>query len=186
MNSQYLTDWRSYFLAIALLVLGAQGTWAEGVGEYRVKSALVLNFARFTDWPAGALGSEDMPFNVCVMGEAHFAKDFESLKGKNVGARPVVVIVDASLEQSTACQVVFVAGADREKLPRLFSAIYGRPILTIGEMSAFTDSGGMVNFVEVNGRLKFIVDLQNVHASNMNMSARLLKLAYAVKSGSGG
>jgi hypothetical protein len=180
-NSQYLTGWRRYFFAIALLVFGAQSAWAEGAGEYRVKSALVLNFARFTEWPTDALGSEDTPFNVCVMGEAHLAKDFESLKGKHIGTRPVVVIEDASLEQSIACQVIFVAGTDREKLPRLFSAIYGRPILTIGEMSAFTDSGGMVNFVEVNGRLKFIVNLKHVYASKMNLSARLLKLAYAVK-----
>ena len=164
-------------------MLGAQSVWAEGVGEYRVKSALVLNFARFTDWPAGALGGEDMPFNICVMGEAHLAKDFESLEGKHTGARPVVVTMDASLEQSSTCHVIFVAGTNREKLPRLFSAVYGRPILTIGEMNAFTDSGGMVNFVNVNGRLKFIVNLKNVHASKMNMSARLLKLAYSVKNG---
>jgi len=167
---------------MTLLVLGVQGVWAEVVGEYRVKSALVLNFARFTDWPVGALGGEDTPFNVCVMGETHLAKDFERLQGKHIDNRPVVVTLDARLDQAITCQVIFVAGADRDKLPRLFSAIDGRPILTIGEMSTFTDSGGMVNFVNVNGRLKFIVDQNNIHASNLNMSARLLKLAYVVKS----
>lgn len=170
-----------YFLVITLLVVGAVGARAEGVDEYRVKAALVLNFARFTAWPENAFSSTDTPLNVCVMGDGRLAEVFEPLEQKRIGTRPVTVTVDIRLDQSVACHVIFVADTERDKLPRLFSAIQDLPVLTIGETSVFTDSGGMINFVNIDGRLKFIVNLKNAQARKMNLSARLLKLAYAVK-----
>jgi hypothetical protein len=43
------------------------------------------------------------------------------------------------------------------------------------------DHGGMINFVQVNGRLRFEVAPQNAANEKINISARLLAVAYMVR-----
>src|SRR5436305_844080 len=62
------------------LLLFAQ-TWLSGPcqaqqpsTEYAVKAAFVLNFAKFTEWPATAFSTAQSPMEVCVLGKDPFGK----------------------------------------------------------------------------------------------------------------
>jgi len=53
---------------------------ADNLSEYRLKSALLFNFVRFTEWPAG----QGKTFNLCVYGPDPFGADLDKLHGRSV------------------------------------------------------------------------------------------------------
>lgn len=170
--------------AVLLCFIGISGnalSAPRAVEEYALKAALVLNFARFTEWPRSTFKGPDEPLNFCVLGDNVSKEDFDGIEGKTVGSRPVRVNVAKMLELDQSCHVVFITGVERTRLPRIMAALNGSPTLTIGEMTGFNDAGGMINFININGRLKFGVNLSNITKSELKLSSRLLKLAHAVE-----
>jgi hypothetical protein len=53
--------------------------------------------------------------------------------------------------------------------------------LTVGESAAFADSGGMINFLVDDNKLRFDVNAEAGRRANLMMSSRLLGLARRVR-----
>ena len=68
MAENHSLRWRRMLLSIALLLLllHPQLARAQAVSEYQVKAAFLYNFAKFVDWPAGALNATDQIISLCV------------------------------------------------------------------------------------------------------------------------
>jgi len=168
-------------LAHLLLVVPPSFGASHAVEEYQLKAALILNFARFTSWPEDTFTDATAPLHLCVLGDNVLQKTFDSLSKKRIAKHPVVVTVANPLKEPASCHAIFVTGQDREQLPRMFAAIAGKPVLTIGEMSGFNDTGGMIKLFNVDGRLKFQVNINNTQDAGIKLSSRLLKLAHSIE-----
>ncbi|HAD09104.1 MAG TPA: hypothetical protein DCF62_06465 [Porticoccaceae bacterium] len=170
-------------LTFFLLVLCGAKAYAQpqAMEAHRLLAAFTLNFARFSEWPARVYASNHAPFRVCVMGEESLAHAFQPLTKKSIGSHPIEVQTSVWLERPQNCQLIFVQRTEREALGRLFAAIADLPVLTIGEMPGFTDTGGVINLFTEHERMVFEVDLSNARRANIKLSSRLLKLAEHVK-----
>ena len=115
------------------------------------------------------------------MGEEFLADAFRPLTKKTIGSHPIVVKTSVWLERPQDCQLIFVQRTERQVLGRLFAAIADLPVLTIGEMPGFTDTGGIINLFAEHERMVFEIDLNNARRANIKLSSRLLKLARHVK-----
>ncbi len=153
----------------------------QAMEAHRLQAAFALNFARFSEWPAQAFTSDKSPFRVCVMGEESLAHAFHPLTKKSIGSHPIEVQTSVWLERPQDCQLIFVQRTERRALGRLFAAIAELPVLTIGEMPGFTDTGGIINLFTENERMVFEIDLNNARRASIKLSSRLLKLAQHVK-----
>ena len=153
---------------------------AQALDEYSVKAALVLNFARFTEWPSEVFAAPTDTVDVCVIGDEVVEAAFTSIDDESVGERRVRLMRLDTLRNLDNCQVLFVGGTDRSELPRIFTATEGRPVLTIGEMAGFAEAGGLVSFDTVRGKIRFSVNLEATRRAGLRLSSRLLKLAVIV------
>ena len=153
---------------------------AGTVEEYSVKAALVFNFARFTDWPLDTLADFPETFNICVFGEDAILEAFAGVAGKRVKGRRIIVKRVRRMRTSGNCNLLFVSGSDRKNLPKIFAAIKGKPVLTIGEMAGFTEAGGIINLIKTGNRIKFEVNLKAAQKAGLKISSRILKLATIV------
>ena len=153
---------------------------AGTVEEYSVKAALVFNFARFTDWPLDTLGDSQETFNICVVGDDAILEAFGGIAGKRVKGRRIVVKRVRRMQKSDTCNLLFISGSDRSIFPKIFAALEGKPVLTIGEMSGFTEAGGIINLLKTDNRIKFEVNLKAAQQAGLNISSRILKLATIV------
>ena len=90
------------------------------------------------------------------------------------------------LRNFSTCHVVFVSKNATGELEDVFArigALGNNPAkLTIGETAddSFIKSGGIINFVEQEGKIKFNVNLVPAKAKGLILSAKLLKLALSV------
>lgn len=143
--------------------------------EYQLKAAFLYNFAKFVQWPTEASGGSIDSFTLCVSGEEPFRIMHQYLAGKRVRGHLIAVrAVDSSAEAS-GCHLLFVSAASVQ-LQRALPRVSG-PVLTVGETGDFIRSGGMINLVRSDNRLRFEISRSVGERAGLKFSSQLLKLA---------
>ncbi len=150
---------------------------SDGLEEYKVKAALVLNFARFAQWPPEAFVKTPAQLTLCLLDSGPVAEAFKVLQGKQVKDKQLYLKTATPIRDLGSCHIVFVESSDRMLLPRIFAAIRGRPVLTVGETGGFTELGGVINLVMAGKKIRFVINVDAAQAAGINISSRLLKLA---------
>jgi hypothetical protein len=162
-------------------------SWASVVGaeepsEPQVKAAFVYNFTKFVQWPNHILPPGEPQLSLCVLGNDHLADTLDSLKGKTTSGRQLSVRRIAGPEDAGRCHIVYIGRSERDQARNILKGMKSG-ILTIGDMPQFASSGGIINFVIVESRVSFEVNVDAAEKAGLRISSQLLKLAQIVKEG---
>jgi len=166
---------------IISLLFGPSLPSAQETVEHQVKAAFIHKFIMFTRWPLFAFGSNNSPVVIGVLGESPIWSDLKNLENKPVMGRPLKVIKvnEPCLEQK--CHILFFSKAKNREAKSLLQKMDNSGILTIGESDGFAETGGMINFIIVNGKLRFEINVEAVNSSGLKLSSKLLRLGKIVK-----
>jgi hypothetical protein len=152
--------------------------------ERRVKAALLYRLTNYVEWPSTAFSSPDAPFNIGIAGADQLAAELtEFAAERRILNRPLLVQRRArSADAMKNAQVVFVG---REEAAQLSNIIRSAPpsALIVTESEDGLRHGSVINFLVVDGQVRFEVSLEAAQRRNLRLSARLLSVAYAVHSG---
>lgn len=171
----------SAFAAVLL-----QSAAAAGPSEYEVKAAFLYNFARFVEWPLDAPG-DDRTFVVTVLGRDPFGRALdETLRGKKIDEKPVVVRRVLRSEEVGRSHIVFISDSEEERLPAILKSLEAAPVLTVGDMNLFAERGGVIRFKVEQDRIRLEINVAAAQRSRLRISSQLLKLARIVDPGTGG
>ena len=169
-------------LMLACSVLTHAAPAAEPiVDEYQVKAAFLFNFAKFVEWPNEAFSDPNAPLVITVFGEDPFNGSLEAVKGKLVNNRKLTIRRVKDIQEIGKSNVLFVSPSARKELGRILEALQGQNVLTVGEDGAFTQCGGIINFVKEDNRVRFEVNVTAAERAGLKISSRLLALARIVK-----
>ena len=154
---------------------------AQETLEPDVKATFLYNFTRFIEWPNSNAPSAT-PFRLCVVADASSEQAIKrTVDGEFVNGRPLVVTQPRTPEEAETCQILFVGRSEHEQATALLAAVRDRPVLTVGDSPLFVESGGAIQFVLVDNRVRFDVNLASAHRANLKFSANLLRVARHVK-----
>ena len=145
--------------------------------EYQVKAAFLLNFARFVEWPASHVSNN---FTIGVLGRDPFDRALDSLSGKTVRGKRVVVRRYEDPDEAREADILFISASEKRSLPRILKKIRGNPILTVGDSKDFGSSGVMINLLLLQKRVGFEINLAAAQRDGLQISSNLLKLAQEV------
>lgn len=171
---------------VAAMLLGS-GLSAQIGGalqqEDDLRAALVIGFARFTEWPAG---QREGPLVIGVLGHAGTVASMEKVaEGKSVNGRPVVVRVLRSAAQAPGCHIVYVGRLQGVRLADVMKELLAgdsKPArLLIGEDDRFLAASGAVHLFEEDGRMSFEANLTALQQVNLTISPKLLRLGYTIR-----
>lgn len=150
--------------------------------EDAVKAAFLYNFAKFTEWPAGAFPDAKAPIVIGFVGGGALADTFEkAVTGKNANGRDLQVKKLADAAGSESCHIVFVG--DGAKTGAVVGQVKGKPVLTVSDAAGFVGGGGMIGFQADGGKVGFDMDLDPAKAANLKMDDKVKKIAKSVKGG---
>jgi hypothetical protein len=166
------------FLVYAVPCARAQPASAP---EYEVKAAFIYNFAKFVEWPEGAFSSGNAAINLCVTDEGPSMKAFESVRGKTVKGREIVVGQCDEIQDIAACHILFVSSSGKKRPGQVLEAVKGRRILTVGDEKGFARLGGIINFITVDNKISFEINPDAAKRAGLEISSKLLKLAEIVR-----
>jgi len=160
----------------------AVATEEAPLSEYQVKSALLLNFVRYSEWPTTAFANPGSPYVVGVVGRDPFGKDLEkAFERKTVKGRSFVLKRVSGEQEMRACHLLFVSSSERRRSRELLEKISGAPVLTVGDFPDFLDHGGMINFLIKDGSVRFEINREPVRNARLKLDANLLKVAVSVR-----
>ena len=174
--------------AVGMLVVALLLTVGPGVGlaeshaslEYKVKGAFLLNFAKFTKWPAEEVAATNTPVTIGIVGEDPFGSILDQLvAGETIGTRPIVVKRLAPSEDLSQCQILFIPkSADAANV---LKHVVSPGVLTVGESDDFLDMGGVIHLLIEDKKVRFEVNLDSAQRAHLTISSQLLKLARTIK-----
>jgi YfiR/HmsC-like len=158
--------------------LGAAPVWAAP-DESAVQAAFVLNFAKFTDWPAAGLSQRQGTMQLCQFGDREaLALAFRALEGRLLQGAPLQWRRVGRADDMRGCHVLFVA---EPGLP--LAGLGVMPVLTVSDLPGFAPQGGVIGLVRQSGRLRFEINRAAAQAAGLRLSADLLSLAMQVLDG---
>ena len=146
--------------------------------EYRAKANFLSAFPNFIEWPADTFSSSQKPFLLCVYGTFSFGTSLaEMTRGNLIRGRKIEVTWVRKEPELRACQILFVSRSEDKHYERIFKAIQGANVLTVGETPGFLTSGGAINFLFEGNRLQFEVNLEAAREAKLQISSNMLVLA---------
>jgi hypothetical protein len=154
---------------------------SQSMEEYRVKAGFIYNFAKFVQWPQGTFASDAAPLVFCILGDDPFGTAIDSIDGKPVGSRKLVIRQIKKVEDRGTCQVLYIAPSEKDRLTTILKALSGLSILTISDMEHFAELGGMIGLIRVDNNIRFEVGMGAVRGAKLEISSKLLKLADKVR-----
>lgn len=153
--------------------------------EYREKAAFLYHFGQFVEWPTYAFSSPTAPLVIGVWGGNPFGYELENLVNRqNINGHPLVVQRLDSLAGLKGCHILFIHPSEKTRLPPIFSALQGGPVLTVSEADHFLAAGGMINFVKADGKVRFEINQAAAQRAGLKISSQLLILAVRTEPGS--
>lgn len=149
--------------------------------EGQVKAAYLYNFVQYVEWPAAGSHGSGAPLVISVLGNASFGGALEALGERTVKKRRVVLRYLRKIEDLEAdSQVLFICASERGQLARILSLLQGRPVLTVSDMDRFAEAGGIISLVNLEDRMRFVINLKAARQAELKLSAHLLKLALSI------
>lgn len=175
-------------LLCAALLFGHSRAYASTHNlEQRVKAAFLFNFTKFVDWPPDAFTSANAPLEICVLGVDPFGAVLdEAVLGKSINNHPLSIRRVSPASDLKNCKVLYVSDSAQPDFHELSSRLRRQPTLTVGDFDNFTQEGGMIRFLIVDGKMRFEVNRRNTEQARLTLSSKLLSIAHAVINGNGG
>lgn len=144
--------------------------------EQQVKTSYLYNFIQFVVWPEDALNTGSK-FNLCVLAGEEYNTTLTALAAEQIDGHEIAVhrFDQFARTADLNCHLLFISREKFYSVPKDFNGEHG--MLTIGDMPGFLDHGGIINLVEVRGKIRFEINQQAALRAGLTMSSKLLDLA---------
>lgn len=153
----------------------------QAITESQIKAAFLYNFTKFIEWPVETFVDDGNPIVIGILGESPLTADLEAIvAGRTVNGRAILVKMVQSPSDIKATQMLFVREAQDEQFGALQTFIRDSAVLTVGESRTFAAAGGAILFVQLDGKLRFEINMTSAEAAHLKVSAELQKLAASI------
>lgn len=168
---------QSLFAPGLVLALTAGPAGAQPVAnlETAVKATYLYKFAPFVTWPAAPGES----LTICIIGADPFGDVLDrAIAGQGYNGRPFRVLRLPVIGVDSGCAVAYLGGSGHQSVASALKVLKGAPVLTVTQNSR---SPGIIDFVNLQGHIRFQVDLAAASRNHLEISSKLLAMAASVK-----
>jgi YfiR/HmsC-like len=141
--------------------------------------AYLYNFMKLSEWPTGAAPQE---LTLCITQEGDFAKELDSLTGKEAQSHSLKIRRIIQGDNVRECQLLFLPSEEKPvRIQEWIKSLRNEPVLTVSDLDGFLDQGGMIALVNDDGHLQFEVNLALVEQAGIKLSSKMLQIARDVR-----
>lgn len=160
----------------------------------KIKLAYIVNFIRFTTWPQSHLPTEDTPLVISIIDQTDNSKDMaDALNNYTIDKHPVKVqlfdklqlkdnhITEEQISKLRQSHVIYYRNSNPTDIRVIAEIQQKMRFLYIGDMKHFAKDGGMIGFEESTGKITFMVNINTIRQSDIQVSSKVLRLGIAVR-----
>ena len=165
------------FLAVIIILTGANPISAQendGPKDYALKADFLYRFRDYVYWKNS---TKNQIFKIAILeGSPITASLLDIAKSKKVEVKEY-----KSLNEVGFCNILFVPYNCSIPIETILSTFSGKPILIVTEHNGYGKKGAHMNFVVVDTKLKFEVNLKAINKAGIGVSSFLLQHAIIVQ-----
>ena len=161
---------------ITLLMGGNPAVSQENAGgkEYALKAAFLYRFIDYVNWKDY---SRTQTFKIAILEESPITASLLAVpKTKKIEIKEY-----KDLEEISFCNILFVPYNCTIPIETILSKFSDKPVLIVTERNGYGKKGAQMNFVIVENKLKFEVNLKAINKSGIGISSFLLQHAIIVQ-----
>lgn len=189
--------WLRSVAALALLLACAAAGAQAPLPARDVEAAYLINFLRFTQWPASSFESAQAPFVIGVVGsddtaaavravaqaastingraiEVRALRATHATHASGAGGRAHEAPSDSAVP---APHLVFFHESGGAPSRQELARFAGKPVLTVGDTPGFIAAGGMIELVNSAAHIVFAANPSAIADARLVVSSKVLKLA---------
>ena len=165
---------KKLFLVTGILLF----SYASQAQIYNYYQIFMYNFAKYIQWPADKQNGD---FIIGVVGDSPITEYLTKMATqKKVGDQSIKVEVYPSASQIKPCHMLFIPEGQSGNFSALKSKLGNQPTLIITEKEGLGKQGSNINFIVVDGKLRFELNKTETEKSNLKISSDLTKLAILI------
>lgn len=147
--------------------------------EYKVKAGYLYNFTKFVTWPK----DDSATFNICIYGQDPFGALIDPIEKRTAFDLPIKLFRFNTPSKNQRCHIVFIGSDNKNDLPIKGTLVVRdmNKTLSVGEGDVFAERGGMIGFVNRDGKIRLQINLKMLQQSGLTVSAKLLEVAEIVE-----
>lgn len=157
-------------LSAIILLMGGNTITAQKsarVKEYDLKAAFLYRFVDYIDWGGN---SKNKLISIDILGECPIAKSLTDITNSN----KINVKVISNLNER-GCNILFVPKNSPIPIETILSVYSKKPVLIVSEQKGYGHKGTHMNFVIVDDKLKFEINLGALKKAEIGISSFLLQ-----------
>lgn len=159
-------------LLLGALLLAVSAAAADLPSDRAVRAAMVFNFLRFTEFPAGQ--NDASVIRLCIdVRDTRQAAELNALAQRRLGRRNL--IVEPLNAYSQECDALYVDSRQRWNALGDHPAL--RRALSMASYGGFARDGGMIEIAILEGGARFDVNLVEARRAGLRFAPELLLLA---------
>lgn len=142
------------------------------------KSLFIYNFTKNIEWPSDYKSGE---FVISVVGQDGVAAELSKLaKTKKVGAQSISVKKVSSISEVQKSHIIFVSSTKSSSLATVVDSYKSSPTLIVSDQGGGCRTGAGINFVLVDGKIKFEISPSQITSQGLHVSPKLSNLGIVI------
>lgn len=146
-----------------------------------LKAAYVYNIAKFTRWPESVLATNENQFNLCLYGDDDTISQLQLLANRSINNHNILIKNVTTESAINDCHLLYISAKENRRYRYLLSLIKQETTLTISSDNHFLRLGGLINLTELDQRLQFEVNMEQLAHSKLIFSSKLLSLGKLIE-----
>ncbi|MBN2214490.1 MAG: YfiR family protein [Bacteroidales bacterium] len=162
-----------------LILFGLLILWNPGIFSQtelgKAQAFFIYNFSRLIKWPANYSQGD---FVIGVFGNSNTYENLVELtKNKKVGMQTMVVRKFSDVGELPDCHILLIAADNASKINEINQRLANKHTLIISESNGLINQGSAIDFLVVDSKLKFKMNVGNAEKYNLIVSKSLLDMA---------
>lgn len=145
---------------------------------YNYYQIFIYNFAKYIQWPAEKQSGD---FVIGVLGNSPITDKLKEMSlSKKVGIQSIKVVSFQNVDQISNCHILFIPVDQSNYFDAVKSKVQNTSTLLITEEKNLGKKGSNINFIVVDGKLRFELNKMETEKANLKVSSDLTKLAILI------
>lgn len=171
----------------------AQPAHVVSAGEYKeapeqlIKAAYLYKFLYFINWSDSSLENKkpEGEFTIGILGEDPFGEYFQGIEGRDIKSmnRKIKIKRLGSFNENidlTNYYILFICSSEKNEISNILRKVKGSHVLTVSDSKGFLDLGVIINLVNLEGRVRWELNLAAAKQSDLIVSSALIQSAVKV------
>ena len=162
-------------IGILMMIVTFQSAWAQ---KEKYHSIFIYNFSKYVKWPDAQNSGK---FVIGVLGNSSIQNDLKAMAAtKKVNGMSIEVKRFSSAAEAGNCHILYVSATESAKFDQVMSTTKSKPVLVVTDNPGLAEKGAAINFVEVEGKIKFELNQKTAESNGLKVAGALASLAILV------